>query len=119
MLPPSNNLQADIDRHWAFREFENGYERYNQLRRELLRQALHGSDRSADVQSHDAHVLLLPGYARSERELAGSTTSKPRPLDVWSRALTVHSSHRNGRMRYGPSSSREVLHGSARTTEAV
>src|SRR5215213_3158658 len=40
---------------------------------------LHGSARSANVQSDDAHVLLLPGYARSERELAGSTTAKPRP----------------------------------------
>src|SRR4051795_4217784 len=31
-------------------------------------------------------------------------------LHVWSRALMVHSSHRNGRMRYGPSSSWERPH---------
>src|SRR3954469_8749036 len=32
------------------------------------------------------------------------------PLDVWSRALMVHSSRWNGRMRYGPSSAWERPH---------
>src|SRR5829696_653176 len=34
------------------------------------------------------------------------------PLSVWSRGLMVHSSHRNGGMRYGPSSSWERPHDS-------
>src|SRR4051794_39141425 len=43
---------------------------------------------------------------------ADFTRGVPAQLDVWSRGLMVHSSHRTGRRRYGPSSAWERPHDS-------
>src|SRR5829696_1339623 len=73
------------------------------------------STRSSSVHIEASQPESPPERRHHNRPALVKPTSTPfqnRLLDVWSRGLMEHSSHRNGGMRYGPSSSRERPHDS-------